>query len=88
MRPPVAKRPRIDYAALVECVRAETYCDPIGEGQAWMAAAGEFMACWRYTQAHPGTTEFQVRCALGRAVRDGLLVGGPDSGYLTKEAFR
>lgn len=84
----MAKRPRIDYAALVECVRAETYRDPIGEGQEQMVWAGEFPVVGAYLQAHPCSTIRQVQRALRSAVKRGLLVGGPDSGYITKEAFR
>ena len=84
----MAKLPRVDYAALVECVRAETYRDPIGAGQEQVTWAAGDDVVRAYLQAHPCSTIRQVQRALRSAVKRGLLVGGPDSGYITKEAFR
>ena len=84
----MGKLPRIDYAALVECVRAETYRDPIGAGQEQVTWAPADDVVRAYLQAHPCSTIRQVQRALRSAVKRGLLVGGPDGSYITKESFR
>jgi len=78
----VGKLPRIDYAALVECVRAETYRDPIGEGLERTAAAAWNDVVVRYWRTHPKASVLQVRRALQTAVRRGLVVGDPANGYM------